>query len=1413
MDANNDLLSLFQQTAGTAHNDSRGLTETSTINIVRKIDQLLGLTQEQNSILRSMQRGSSTMGGGRDNSGSKWLSSNKQSQQRQGGLRSTAGSGFQSGAGTGWLQQKGLLPVAGSETGRYAPGSLPHGTSFGSYELHNQKRRADRAAFSNKMGQIGKNIGELPGRATQNIFGYGTPEFRNKKENFQKWKDNGGVSGSIGRAASKIGNSTKDFLFEGVPGFGKKDKEQDTSGAVGGLLGGGLGGNLSGDNSSKQYKDNAAPVWVVGGTLNDSDELDSNGLADTSQRTPEVKTDVIIGKVIGQVTGKIGMAIGGPVGMVVGKVVGHAVGGLVSDLKSTVGEMKQSVSNIMSGFSRGAEKEMRKQYKALADQRLAADVKAIIEKPFQIMEEAAQAVKSVWEGNLREVGQAQGYTKDAMLDMMSKMSARLEKDGLSRILDATELTSNLAGVISSGLTGVVAEEFTYLATVLKATTGEDFFQYADTFGSIVAQELTKGRSQSEAIATASASLQSTAGMFMAAGRELTQGIGTGLKDMKSILDSANQIARNARVSDNTEILEALTKVSAVAGAIDSRLSTGLIEAITQATSGSNDAAIVAFRALAGQGAEATEFLRSFSQDPSRLLGTIFDELAQRQRIAPDAYMTVADQLAPVFNIPPDAFSGIDFSMMGEAMRGGLNGDRTFQQSLDLLKSGETTINSAQARMAEINKQIADDGLGWLIDNDVAMMMYKNQLDEQRQRDAQAATWAVEIKGETNNLLQSLKEGVSSILKFLNPLGSIVAFFKKANEVSKVDKNREAVLKAGVVGNPANFMYANIMTAGKALDLKISQDYASMISDGAIRGSRINAPNMQRGSDRLFNSYGATSWNNLRQALTPTIVSAVGTGFGRSMYDWKNVLGGGSGLRAASGHSGGANKNPNLTNLSASEDATERAAQRAEKVLEQVEKDAKKFVGTYEEFTAQQKQLGRNIEQLSKQAGQSEQAIVDAFNEGQVEQGAAMNAVRLQTEERWWKEMLHETQRVHSAIVAGTIIQSKALGYQENLEFTMNEFEEKKTESIFQRMFGTFRGVIQNVFKASEVEQPEMFEERMLTALAEEMETRETWELAGKRRHWSGSGSENGEIVTELEKSDRSQKAVLEDIEEHLRLHRVSFGVDGENKDYRDQFHKYRENFGINSPSGDDNWRTEFWRYHGSFGRDTLFGHANYRSQFDEFSTSFGKVGSQNNYRHQFQRYSEEWFGDASNRAGSYREQFKTYSEQYFGVSESTTGSYRSEFRAYRDEFARYHSDFNRFAIQNLQQISSIRDEFGEVFNVKGQGREANGSGFTQGLGPNGEFINGNNPAYRALAAGEHAIHDVSLSLEQLVTMLSDQAKANNTANPVEQTNILLATLVKLMGNLAQTLSGGYGGVGDSGNFWDMLSAASYGQPQ
>jgi hypothetical protein len=1304
MDANNDLLSLFQQTAGTAQYNSGGLTETSTINIVRKLDMLVALGQEQNSLLRSMQRGGSTIGGGQNQGSKNWFGGSQQGQQpqRTGGLRSTAGSGFQSGAGNSWLQNKGILPVPGAVSGQYAPGTLPHGGSFAKYEQHNQVRRTDRAAVREKGGEIGSAITSAPFKALEKLFAKKQPQTSGEVSQTSKYEQSLG-----GRTAN-------------IP--------------------------------TKNFKDNAVPVWVVGGLLDDGrNSNDTAGLADTSQRDPEEKSgNKAANMMTSMIAGKIGMAIAGPIGMVAGKIISHTVGGLFSDLKSSFNEVKQSLSNIMSGFSRGAEKEMRRQFKSLADTRLAADVRAIVEKPFQIMQEAAQAVKAAWEANLRDVGQAQGYTKEAMLDMISMMSARLEQDGLSRIFDATQLTENLAGVIKSGLTGVVAEEFTYLATVLKATTGEDFFTYADTFGSIVAQELTKGRSQAEAIETASMSLQNTAGMFMAAGRELTQGIGTGLKDMKGLLDSANQIARNARIDDNSQILAALTKVSAVAGAINTQLGTGLVDAITKATTGSNEAAIVAFRALAGQGAESTQFLRDFSNNPMKIMGKIFTELAERQRMAPDAYMTVADQLAPVFNIPPDAFSGIDFSVLANAMESGIDPEKAYNKSLELLKSGETTINSAQARMAEINKQIADEGLGWLIDNDVAMMMYQNKITEQQNRDLMAATWAVEIKGETNNILQSLKDSVSSILKFLNPFGSIIAFFKKLNEVQKVDRNRHATLQAGVVGTPAQFMYSNIMSAGKSHDLQISQDYATMISDGRIRGSRINAPNMLRGADRLFHQNNNANWNSFRQMVSSAVATSVGAGFGSSQYEWRHVLGRGQGL--ASTARGGTNTNPYL-DLKITESASEQAAQRAEKILEQVDKEAKKFVGSYDEFKTQQLAMGRNVEALSEQAGRNEEEVVNAFNEGQVEQGAAANKVRLQTEERWWKEMLHESQRIHSAVVAGTVIQSKALGYQENLEYMINEQEEKKPDSIFQKMFGSMKGMLQNIldpFGLTE-EEHSMFKERMESAFAENISS---WESANSFRH-RFRGDEEGDVRVG---GNRSQREVLEDIEESLRVHRVSFGLDKENG-YRKQFEDFFKSFGETSGS-------------------------HFRGDFDT-------------YRSNFETYTGNYFGSADQTAGSYRKQFFDFHEDFKKLKDFLLDNSTDEF----------HEDFKRYSIQNLQLISSIRTEFANVFNVKGQGRSANNPGDF------GFNLSETSVAYQRLIAEEHGVSNTNRTLQSLVNTLSHQNELTiNTANPVEQTNTLLATLVKLMGNLVQTLAGGYGAEGASGDFWDMLSATSYGAP-
>ena len=109
------------------------------------------------------------------------------------------------------------------------------------------------------------------------------------------------------------------------------------------------------------------------------------------------------------------------------------------------------------------------------EERFAKDVETLIRTPFQILEDAANKVYEVWDSALQTINGTQGYDKAGLQDLMTAYASRLRSEGLSDVVGTTDVTSMLESILNQGLSGKVAEEFAYQATILhKAIPTEDF---------------------------------------------------------------------------------------------------------------------------------------------------------------------------------------------------------------------------------------------------------------------------------------------------------------------------------------------------------------------------------------------------------------------------------------------------------------------------------------------------------------------------------------------------------------------------------------------------------------------------------------------------------------------------------------------------------------------------------------------------------------------------------------------------------------------------------------------------------------------------------------------------------------------------------------------------------------------------
>lgn len=447
------------------------------------------------------------------------------------------------------------------------------------------------------------------------------------------------------------------------------------------------------------------------------------------------------------------------------------------------------------------DRESRKKNIEYAQKRLTEDVETLITEPFEILKDAAQKAYDVWDSNLKMISATQGYTKADTQELWAGFSSRLRSEGLTDVVSSADIMDSLAKVIDAGLSGKIGEEFAYRATILNnAIPTEDFFNYADTYGSIYANAVKDGASHSAAIQLANAELETFASNILYASRSLTNGVNTGLQSADKLFEYSTQIARTARTNNAAQLSSVLTSVSAVAGAIAPNVADSIVDAVVKSAIGGNSSEIVALRSLAGINASNTEFLRAFASNPQKIFATLFDNLANMQQ--GDAFMERAEGLADTFGLSMEALSQVDFRYLATAISEMNVSNTALNENMKHLQSGETTTTAEQLRMRQINQYMIDEGLAYVLDNQAARAIQDHMWEEQIARELMEAEYGVELRGKALNFLEGIRQTIDNILDFLNPF----SWFKKAaNMISTAAESHaleadiRQVLELGKVG--------------------------------------------------------------------------------------------------------------------------------------------------------------------------------------------------------------------------------------------------------------------------------------------------------------------------------------------------------------------------------------------------------------------------------------------------------------------------------------------------------------------------------------------------------------------------------------------------------------------------------------
>lgn len=753
---------------------------------------------------------------------------------------------------------------------------------------------------------------------------------------------------------------------------------------------------------------------------------------------------------------------------------------IINKLKEAFGPAIEGAKALAEASKKAANRysASRKEMQENEKKRLAEDVNAMIEEPFNILREAAQKAYDVWDANLRLINATQGYNKSDLQSLIGIYSQRLRSEGLTDVIASTDITESLAKVLDSGLSGKVAEEFAYLATKLNsAIPTQDFFNYAETYASIAANAIAAGKSESEAIAYANEQMELFASNVLFASRQLAGGFTTGLQDAQSLFESAVQIANAAKTNNSAHIGGVLTSVSAIVGAVAPDLSSSITETIVKAATGGNSEEIVALRSLAGIDAGNTAFLRALANDPKAIFSAMFTNLANMQNMSPDNYMEVAEGLSEVFGLSAEAFQRVDFNYLAQAISEMNVSNASLTENLKHLSSGETTTTAEQLKIAKINEYMLKEGLAYVLDNEVARSIQEHMWDEQLANELMEATYGVELQGAALQFLEGISQTVQNIIDFLNPfsflkkIGNLVATSVEANAQQS---DIRQLLELGKVGQGNAEDLYNLTTRGTNLNL--TDSIVTMMGgfsayEAAHAGTQIfNAITNLHTTATDLGQYGSS----MLSALLQNGVGRIGTNDDvDSVYTWNSI--GKSVARAIQSTA------PTYTIQSLGLDSggsvipgsssTQQAQSAVFAKLEQftsedymkpyVDPESDKF--GYDKWLASAKSLGiQDIKTALRDAGYNEDDLKSQFNQQQAKKASEKENEWLQEQQAWlrmqrddiWPLQKDTWWPTHEGWM------TEHLGYMKDLD----ETQLPNTQSLLTQLIGNSNRLLNSIFQ-------------------------------------------------------------------------------------------------------------------------------------------------------------------------------------------------------------------------------------------------------------------------------------------------------------------------------------------------------------
>ena len=686
--------------------------------------------------------------------------------------------------------------------------------------------------------------------------------------------------------------------------------------------------------------------------------------------------------------------------------VGPALDGLKEISKATVESVKRDNTS-------------RKKTVDEANKRLLADTHSLIEEPFNILKKSAQEVYQAWDANVRLINATQGYSKADLQGLMSLYASRLRSEGLSKVVSGTDITSNLAKVLQAGLSGKAAEEFAYTATKLNAAIPtQDFFNYASTYSMLASNAISQGKSQAEALKYANEQLELFASGVLYASRQLTGGFNMGLTSASNLLESATKIVSASGRGNASNVAGIFTAISAITGAYAPDLASSLADVIYQSAMGGNSPSIVALRSLAGGNASNTEFLNRLSMNPKSVFVTLFRNLSKMQNMSPSNYMEVAEGLSSVFGISSDAFSRIDFNSLATAISNMDESLSALDENVDLLKSGQTTTTAEQLKMQQINEYLIDEGLAYVLDNEVARSVQEHMWDEQLALQITEAEYGVNLQGAALTFLEGIMHTIDNIMVILNPIKRLEKTLDVARtELEAIAMNTDInnAIKLGVVGTGNETDYRHLTNRG-SLFTDLTTSYVELLGGKSMYSSVSSGFKKEKGlvstktGADIYYALLSGGFDNIGSAFTGTIFEglfngkseASGIHIPQSSYKWgtvgKSVL--------------GAMRNRTASNLLTSNplaaaDSVATAATAndiAEKFSQFISEDYISKQSSYNAWIASAEKFGiSDVVKVAEELGYSESSLKQAWQDTSTRMGVEKQQELADMEQKFWEK--------------------------------------------------------------------------------------------------------------------------------------------------------------------------------------------------------------------------------------------------------------------------------------------------------------------------------------------------------------------------------------------------------------------------